>query len=88
MGETNDLGDMYLRLMDRGHEVKVHMSDPESAGVMEGMLEFTPNWRRELEWIREAGKDGIILFETAAEGMVQDELRSNGYNVVGGSALG
>lgn len=88
VGETNDLGDMYLRLMDRGHEVKVFMSDPESAGVMEGMLEFTPAWRQELEWIRRAGKDGIILFETAAEGMVQDELRSNGYNVIGGSALG
>jgi phosphoribosylamine--glycine ligase len=88
VGETNDLGDMYLRLMDRGHEVKVHMSDPESVGVMEGMLEFTPDWRRELEWIREAGNDGIILFETASEGIVQDELRSDGYNVIGGSALG
>lgn len=88
VGETNDLGDMYLRLMERGHEVKVHMSDPESAGVMEGMLEFTPDWRRELDWIRAVGNDGIILFETAAEGMVQDELRSHGYNVIGGSALG
>jgi phosphoribosylamine--glycine ligase len=88
VGETNDLGDMYLRLMNRGYEVKVYMSDSESAGVMEGMLEFTPDWRRELEWIREAGEDGIILFETAAEGVVQDKLRSDGYNVIGGSALG
>jgi len=88
VGETNDLGDMYLRLVDRGHEVRVHMSDPESTGVMENMLEFTPDWRRELDWIRAAGKDGIILFETAAEGVAQDELRSDGYNVIGGSGLG
>jgi phosphoribosylamine--glycine ligase len=88
VGETNDLGDMYLRLIQRGHDVKVHMSDPESAGVMEGMLDFIPDWRRELDWIRAVGKDGIILFETAAEGVVQDELRSDGYNVIGGSGLG
>jgi hypothetical protein len=55
---------------------------------MENMLEFTPDWRRELDWIRAAGKDGIILFETAADGVAQDELRSNGYNVIGGSGLG
>lgn len=88
VGETNDLGDMYLRLMERGHEVKVHMSDPDSVGVMEGMLEFTPDWRRELDWIRAAGPDGIVVFETAAEGVVQDELRSDGYNVIGGSGFG
>lgn len=88
VGETNDLGDMYLRLVERGHEVRVYMSDPESAGVMEGMLEFTADWRSDLEWIRAAGKDGIVLFETASEGAVQDELRSDGYNVIGGSGLG
>ena len=88
VGETNDLGDMYVRLVERGHEVKVYMSDPDSAGVMEGMIEFTPDWRSELDWIRESGKDGIILFETAADGVAQDELRSAGYNVIGGSGLG
>jgi phosphoribosylamine--glycine ligase len=88
VGETNDLGDMYLRLLARGHQLRVHMSDPASQGVMDGMLEFTPDWRRELKWIRAAGEDGIILFETAAQGVVQDQLRSDGYNVIGGSALG
>jgi phosphoribosylamine--glycine ligase len=88
IGETNDLGDMYLRLRARGHEVKVFMSDENSAGVMEGMLEFTSNWRNELSWIRSAGKDGFILFETAADGSIQDQLRSEGYHVIGGSSLG
>jgi phosphoribosylamine---glycine ligase len=88
IGETNDLGDMYLRLIARGHQVRVHMSDADSWGVMEGMLEFTDDWRRELDWIRAAGEEGIILFETASQGSLQDELRSEGYRVIGGSRLG
>jgi phosphoribosylamine--glycine ligase len=87
-GETNELGDMYLRLKARGHEVKVYMSDPESAGVMDGMLEFTPDWRNELDWVRAAGQDGFVLFETAADGSVQDSLRADGFNVIGGSGFG
>jgi phosphoribosylamine--glycine ligase len=87
-GETNDLGDMYLRLVARGHEVKVYMSDPESVGVMDGMLEFTSDWKRELDWIRAAGKEGFVLFETAGDGAIQDRLRAEGFNVIGGSAFG
>lgn len=88
VGETNDLGDMYLRLMKAGHEVRVHMADPDSAGVMEGMLEFTDDWRAELDWVRETNDEGFILFETASAGEDQDELRRSGFNVIGGSALG
>ena len=79
---------MYLRLKSRGHDVRVFMSDEESAGVMDGMLHFTSDWKDELEWIRSAGNDGIILFETASDGILQDKLRLQGYNVIGGSALG
>ncbi len=88
IGETNDLGDMYLRLMRAGHEVRVFMSDEDSQDVMQDMLTFTPDWRAELSWVRESGKDGIILFETVSHGEIQDELRREGYNVIGGSALG
>ena len=88
IGETNELGDMYLRLKSRGHDVRVYMSDEESAGVMDGMLHFTPDWKDELEWISSAGNDGIIVFETASDGILQDKLRVKGYNVIGGSALG
>ena len=88
VGETNDLGDMYLRLARAGHDVRVFMSDPDSAGVMDGMLDFTPDWQSELGWIRDAGDDGIVLFETASAGEIQDQLRKDGFNVVGGSAFG
>jgi phosphoribosylamine--glycine ligase len=79
---------MYLRLQRAGHEVRVYMSDQNSAGVMLDMVDFVSHWRSELDWIREAREDGIILFETATAGEMQDELRRDGFNVVGGSAVG
>ena len=88
VGDTVDLGDMYLRLQASGHEVRVHAADQESQDVMRGMLTFTEDWRAELDWIREAGTEGIILFESASRGEVQDELRRDRFNVIGGSALG
>ncbi len=88
VGETNDLGDMYLRLAARGHSVKVCVTDERSRDVMQGMLAFTDDWRRELDWIRDGGADGVILFETASDGEAQDELRRDGFSVIGGSSLG
>lgn len=59
-----------------------------AAGTMAGLLERTDGWRRELDWIRAAGPEGVILFEAVGFGPLQDELREQGYNVVGGSAFG
>jgi phosphoribosylamine--glycine ligase len=88
IGESNDLGDMYLRLKNAGHEVRVFIADEDSRDIMQGMLHFTSDWREDLDWVRQAGPDGIILFETASMGETQDELRRDGFNVVGGSGLG
>ena len=88
IGDTVDLGDMYLRLQAAGHEVRVYAADAEGNDVMRGMLRFTDDWQGELDWVREAGVDGAILFETASRGEVQDDLRRDGFNVIGGSALG
>jgi phosphoribosylamine--glycine ligase len=41
-----------------------------------------------LPWIRQAGEEGIILFEAVGFGELQDQLRADGFNVVGGSAFG
>jgi len=79
---------MYLRLIDAGHEVRVYVADERSHDVMQEMVERVPEWRPSLDWVRDAGDNGLVVFETANLGEDQDELRRNGFNVVGGSAMG
>ncbi len=88
IGEYCDLGAMYRRLQAGGHEVRVYVESPAAQDVFGGMLSFTPDWRNELPWLREAGENGIVLFESATKGELQDELRRDGYRVIGGSAFG
>jgi phosphoribosylamine--glycine ligase len=88
IGEYCDLGDMYFRLMKAGHEVQVFVENPNSHDVFGGMVHRVPSWLEELEWIRQAGKDGIIVFESALKGVLQDQLRHDGFQVVGGSQYG
>jgi phosphoribosylamine--glycine ligase len=90
IGDTCDLGALYLRLLKEGHEVKVSIAEPLAHGTLAGMVERVSAWRAQLDWVKEAGSDGVILFENVAHGrgLVQDELRSQGFNVIGGSAFG
>jgi phosphoribosylamine--glycine ligase len=85
--ETCDLGSLYMRLAAEGHEVKVFIEDKGAHGTMAGLVARTEDWRGELGWI---GGDGIILFEAVSEGYgaLQDGLRGEGYQVIGGSAFG
>ena len=88
MGETCDLGAMYHGLARRGHEVKVFVEEESSRDVFGGMLELTSDWRAELDWLRGGGDQGVALFESAVKGSDQDALRGDGFQVIGGSALG
>jgi phosphoribosylamine---glycine ligase len=88
IGDWNDLGDMYLRLAAAGHQVRVHVGDPLAHATMGGMVERVDRWQDSLPWIREAGTDGIVVFEDAKSGVLHDRLRAEGYQVVGGGALG
>ena len=90
IGDTCDLGALYMRLLADGHEVKVSVAAPLAQGTMAGLIEHTSNWENELDWVKAAGEAGIILFENVAEarGALQDRLRKGGFNVVGGSAYG
>ena len=88
VGEDCDLADLYYRLQMRGHEVRVFVAQAEAQEVYAGMLTFTSRWEDELPWIRAAGGDGIIVFESATRGDLQDRLRREGYQVIGGSAYG
>ena len=90
IGDTCDLNSLYLRLAADGHEVRIAVTEPLCHGVLAGMVPRTDDWERELPWIREAGEDGVILFENVAKsrGALQDALRRDGFHVVGGSAYG
>jgi phosphoribosylamine---glycine ligase len=88
IGENCDLGDIYYRLSQAGHEVRVYIDEPGAHDVYGGLLQRVHDWRSELGWIRQAGSDGVILFESAIRGELQDELRQAGYQVIGGSAYG
>jgi phosphoribosylamine---glycine ligase len=88
VGEWNDLGDMYMRLIGAGHEVRVHIAEAEGRDILAGMVPLIEDWRAELDWVREAGRDGIVLFEGANTGETQDQLRGQGFQVIGGSAEG
>ena len=88
IGDSNDLGAMYYGLAQRGHEVKVFVQDEASRDVYAGMLEFTADWEVELKWLREAGDQGVAIFESATRGAQQDALRRQGFQVIGGCALG
>src|SRR5215216_2766882 len=90
VGDCCDLGALYLRLIADGHAVKVAIANPLCRGTLAGLVEQTPDWQGELDWVRAAGKDGVILFENVAHGRgeAQDALRREGFNVIGGSAFG
>jgi len=89
IGDDVSLGDLYHRLWRAGHDVRVHAEDAIARqDVMAGVLHLVDDWRTELPWIRDAGDDGMIVFETAHHGALQQELRRDGYRVIGGSPLG
>jgi phosphoribosylamine--glycine ligase len=85
IGDYNDLGSIYLRLQDEGHEVRVHIAEEGSCDVLAGLVTTTPAWERELDWVRD---DGLVLFEEVGRGALQDQLRRDGVRVLGGSELG
>jgi phosphoribosylamine---glycine ligase len=90
IGDFCDLSSLYMRLLEEGHEVKVYISNPLCQGTTAGLVSHTREWRDELAWLRQAGEQGIVIFENIAEqrGVLQDELRRDGLYVIGGSAYG
>jgi phosphoribosylamine---glycine ligase len=90
IGDTCDLGALYMRLLADGHEVKVFVGEPLAQGTMAGLVEHTSSWEGELDWIKASADEGVILFENVAKsrGKLQDQLRKEGFQVIGGSAYG
>ena len=90
IGECADLASLYLRLARDRHEIRVFIGYPLCKDTLAGLIERVPNWESELDWIRAAGQDGFILFENIGLGYgeIQDRLRREGLNVIGGGTYG
>jgi len=86
IGKDGSLGDMYLGLLRAGHQVRTFIEDPQWRGLLRGFIDVTDDWNKELDWLRQ--EDGIIIFERADNGPLQDALRRDGFRVIGGSAFG
>lgn len=78
-------GNLVLLLQKEGHEVKLFVEDKCRHDNFVGMVNRIDDWRSELQWV---GKEGLIIFDDLGYGRVQDDLRKDGYAVVGGSELG
>ena len=78
-------GDLAYRLKLEGCEVKLFIKDESRKDCFENMVEKTDDWKKELDWV---GKDGLIVFDDVGYGKEQDDLRKQGYLVVGGSKYG
>ena len=101
LGDTCDLAALYRRLAMQGHEVRVEVTEPICADILAGVVTHVADWRGELDWLRatsDSGGDdgggggggGIVLVENVAHdrGRLQDELRRDGFHVVGGCEWG
>ncbi|MDB5359496.1 MAG: hypothetical protein JWO51_793 [Rhodospirillales bacterium] len=90
VGDSCDLLALYRELVADGHEVKVGIENPLCYKTGQGIITRVEDWRDEIDWVRAAGRDGIILFENVAAGRghEQDILRNAGLHVIGGSAYG
>ena len=78
-------GDLAYRLKQEGCDVKLFIEDESRKDCFENMVEKTDDWKKELDWV---GKDGLIVFDDVGYGKEQDDLRKEGYLVVGGSEGG
>jgi len=77
-------GNLALLLKKEGHEVKLYIEDQERRENLNNIVAKTGGWRKELDWV---GKDGLVVFDDVGHGNTQDQLRRDGYMVVGGSEL-
>jgi phosphoribosylamine---glycine ligase len=75
--------DLVRTLQNEGHNVKLFIEDKRVKSCFDFMVKKIDNWKKELVW----SKDGLIIFDDAGYGKIQDDLRKKGFNVFGGGEL-
>ncbi|MCB1070940.1 MAG: hypothetical protein KDL31_11345 [Kiritimatiellae bacterium] len=76
---------LALRLREEGHDVRAVVLDPVYGRALDGAVPKVASAEEGLAWV---GRDGLVVFDNCGLGKLQDQLRSEGYTVVGGSAGG
>jgi phosphoribosylamine--glycine ligase len=71
------------RLLDEGHDVRLYIDDLACKHCLDGFVEKTSDWKAELRWV---GRDGLIIFDDVGWNGAQNQLRKDGYRVVGGDS--
>ena len=61
--------DLCLRLKQEGCKVKLFIEDKSRYDCLDGMVEKTDDWEKELKWV---GKNGLIVFDDVGYGEIQD----------------
>ena len=77
--------DVCYRLHREGCEVLLYIADPTRKDCLDGMVEKTDDWEKQLGWV---GKRGMIVFDDVGYGAAQDALRKEGFTVFGGCEAG
>ncbi len=70
------------QLKKEGNAVKMFIQDNSSRDVADGVVEKVSDWESEKSWA------DIIVFDDINFGFRQNELRKQGFKVIGGSYLG
>jgi phosphoribosylamine--glycine ligase len=78
-------GNLAYLLSNEGHEVKLYIKDRGRRDNFENLVPKVQDWKKELRWV---GKKGLIVFDSCSHGKIQDDLRREGYSVVGGCEIG
>lgn len=75
------------RLFQEGHDIRLFIDceDELVTKALDGIVKKIGSIKEGVEWV---GKEGLIIFDYVGYGELQDELRKNGYSVIGGNKFG
>jgi len=77
---------LAYKLVEEANEVKLYVQQKGFEKVGKGFgIRKVGDWRNELSWV---GEKGLIVFDYTGFGKLQDDLRKQGYSIVGSSEDG
>lgn len=78
-------GNLARLLKKEGHKVKLYINDNGRRDNFDNMVEKISSWKKELKLL---GKSDLLIFDGCSLGSIQNQLRDQGFSVVGSSKFG